>query len=326
MKRRDFLKIAGLSAAAVLHEKLLPRTWAESMEETPTPKCSQIPRRGYGNKGEKLSIIGLGGVVLMGEEQKRANRVVAEVFERGVNYFDVAPSYGDAEIKLGPALEPYRKNCFLACKTLERNRKGAERELNQTLERLRTDYIDLYQLHALTKVAKDVDAVFVKDGAMETLIEAKKTGKVRYLGFSAHSEEAALAAMERYPFDSILFPINFACWYKGDFGPRVVEKAKKNGTAILAIKATARERRPEGQKERKQFPKCWYIPLSDRKQAELGLKFALNQPITALVPPGDESMFRLALDLATGLTPLTAEEEDNLKKLAQELNPIFKRA
>ena len=108
-----------------------------------------------------------------------------------------------------------------------------EFELKRSLERLRTDHLDLYQLHALNNVKKDVDTAFSKGGAMEVFTEAKKSGQVKFLGFSAHSEEAALAAMERYDFDSVLFPVNFACHYKNGFGPKVIAKAREKGVAIL---------------------------------------------------------------------------------------------
>ena len=120
--------------------------------------------------------------------------MVRQAYEAGVNYYDVAPTYGDAQQRLSPALEPFRKNVFLACKTAERSRQGSEKELNESLRLLRTDYLDLYQLHALTS-KEDLDKAFGPDGAMETFLKAKKEGKVRYLGFSAHSVEAALAAM-----------------------------------------------------------------------------------------------------------------------------------
>jgi len=90
---------------------------------------SRLPQRQYGQSGVKLSIIGFGGIVVDGAEQQHANRLVAEAFEKGVNYFDVSPTYGDAELKLGPALKPYRKNVFLACKTGQRRREGASEEL-----------------------------------------------------------------------------------------------------------------------------------------------------------------------------------------------------
>ena len=104
-----------------------------------------MPRRKYGKNGIELSIIGFGGIVVSKSGQKHANRVVAKAVEKGINYFDVAPTYGDAELKLGPALEPYRKNNFLACKTIQRKSKPAMDELKRSLKNLRTDYFDLYQ-------------------------------------------------------------------------------------------------------------------------------------------------------------------------------------
>ncbi len=285
----------------------------------------KLPQRTYGDTGERLSIIGFGGMVVSGVEQAQANRQVAEAVDKGVNYFDVAPSYGDAEIKLGPALEPYRKNVFLACKTQERTKDGAATELRRSLQRLRTDHVDLYQLHAISDVQKDVDTVFSKGGAMEAFLEAKKEGRIRYIGFSAHSEEAALAAMERYEFDSILFPVNFATFYKGSFGPRVMEAAKSKGVARLALKALARQQWPKDDPTRRQYPKCWYQPLTERDQARLALYFTLSQPITAAIPPGDESLFRMAVELAMGFRPISQQEKQTLQQMAQSLSPIFDR-
>ena len=245
MKRRDFLKTtAGLGAAAALSKVLsnLPENTALAGQSEKGGNAPVLPKRAYGKTGVKLSIIGMGGHVMIGAEQKHANKVVAKAIEKGVNYFDVSPLYGagDAEQKLGPALEPYRKKAFLACKTVQHERKGAQTELKTSLKRLRTDYLDLYQLHGLTDLKKDVDVVFAKGGAMEVFIEAKKTGRVRHLGFSAHTVEAAMASMDRYDFDSVLFPINFACYYGGNFGKQVIEKAQQKKAAVLAIKALAR--------------------------------------------------------------------------------------
>jgi len=282
-----------------------------------------LPRREFGKTGIHLSTIGMGGMVVRDAQQEHVNRIVAEFVERGVNYFDVAPSYGDAEIKLGPALEPYRKNAFLACKSGQRTAKGVEVELKKSLETLRTNYFDLYQLHAITDVAQDVDAVFARGGAMEYLIDAKKSGVVRYLGFSAHSVEAAFAAMDRFTFDSILLPVNFATYYKGNFGSQMLAKAQSKGVARLALKALARQKWPERSLERKNYPKCWYQPLTDPRQIELALRFTLSQPVTAALPPGDEALFRLALDLAPRFAPLTTAELKELELLASTLDPIF---
>ncbi len=327
MKRRDFLKTAAFSSAALaLEGKMIQAKTSDSVQDESSSSASSLPRRPYGKTGVDLSVIGFGGIVVMNAEQEHANRVVAEAVERGVNYFDVAPSYGNAEEKLGPALEPYRKNCFLACKTTERGREEAEKEFTRSLERLRTDYFDLYQLHELSDMEEDVEAAFGKGGAMELLLEAKKAGQVRFLGFSAHSEEAALAALERYEFDSVLFPINFTTYFKGNFGPQLISKVEERGIALLALKALARQRWPEDDLQRQEYPKCWYQPVTDAQEAELALKFTLSRPVTAAIPPGEESLFRLALELAPGLKPITREEETRLAALAESLQPIFHTA
>lgn len=329
MHRREFLRNGTLAAGTVVAAGILGRSSGAAGADGPGGDSSnpaKLPRRPYGTTGERLSIIGFGGIVVSGVEQDHAGRVVAQAVEKGVNYFDVAPTYGDAEIKLGPALEPYRKDVFLACKTTQRTKEGAAAELKESLRRLRTDHLDLYQLHAITDVQKDVDAAFGPGGAMEVFLEAKKQGQVRHLGFSAHSEEAALAAMERYDFDSILFPVNFATFYEGGFGPRVIEAARSKGVAILALKAMARQKWPQDDPQRQRYSKCWYQPLTDRREAGLGLYFTLSQPVTAAIPPGDESLFQMALDLAMGFRPVSEQEKETLRTMARSLNPIFTRS
>lgn len=285
-----------------------------------------LARRAYGNTGIELSIIGFGGIIVSGMEQASADRCVAQAVERGVNYFDIAPSYGDAEHQLGPALEPYRQDVFLACKTTHRDAAGARAELEQSLATLRTDYFDLYQLHALTKIDKDVDAAFAADGIMPMLIEEKRAGRIRHIGFSAHSTQAAMAAMERYDFDSILFPINFATYYESDFGPQVIPRAQQIGAARLALKAMAKGKWQEGDPRRAQYKNCWYEPLFDRELASLALRFTLSQPITAALPPGAEDLFWTAMDIAEDFKPLEEGEYEQLRAMARQVEPIFSAA
>ncbi len=271
----------------------------------------------------ELSILGFGGVAVIGLEQKEANRIVAEAIERGVNYFDVAPSYGngEAEEKLGLALEPYRDEVFLACKTLCRDAEGAEKELEQSLKRLHTDRLDLYQFHSV-KTLEDVEQIFAPHGAAELFQKAREEGRVRFLGFSAHTVEAALAMLGRFQFDSVLFPINFVCYAQGDFGPQVIERAKEKGMSRLAIKALAYTTWPEGAE--RDYPKCWYRPASNRELARQALRFTLSEDITAAVGPADERLFRLALELAEDFKPLSPEEREQLLVSTEGLEPIFK--
>ena len=151
---------------------------------------------------------------------------------------------------------------------------------------------------------------------MEVFIEAKKQGQVRHLGFSAHSVEAAITAMDRYDFDSVLFPVNFASVIKGNFGTQILDHAIKKGVARLALKAMARQHWQQGDARKADFKKCWYEPLIDPKEIELGLRYTLSQPVTAAIPPGDEKLFRTAMDLAPDLKPLAQEDEAEVRKLA----------
>jgi aryl-alcohol dehydrogenase-like predicted oxidoreductase len=314
MERREILRMASTASALGLFPAGL-----SGVEREVRP--GQLERRSLGRTGEKLSVLGFGGVVVMNVTAEQAAQSVRLAIDRGVNYFDVAPSYGNAEEMLGPALEPFRKDVFLACKTGERRREGAEKELARSLQRLRTDHFDLYQLHHVTTL-DEVETIFGAGGAIEALEAARKAGRVRYLGFSAHSVEAALALMERFSFDTILFPVNFRMWSTGSFGPQVLDKAREKGLGILALKAMANRAVPEGQP--KPVEKCWYEPLTERDLAYLGLRFTLAHPVTAAIPPGNEGLFAMALDLAREISPLRPEEADELKRRAGEGEPVFR--
>lgn len=282
-----------------------------------------MERRVLGGTGAELSIVGFGGVALVQKTQAEADALVAEVIDHGVNYFDVAPSYGseqETEIRLGGALVGKRDSVFVACKTGMRTREGAEAELHRSLKHLKTDYFDLYQLHAITTL-EEMETVFAPGGAMEVFIEAREKGLVKHLGFSAHSVEAAFYAMEHFDFDSALFPINFVTFYEGNFGPQIISKAQDHGVARLALKAMAKTHwAPDATRD---YPHCWYEPITDPHWSELALRFTLSQPITAAVPPGDERLVRWAVEFANRFKPITSEEVQSLQEYAQSLKPIF---
>ena len=283
-----------------------------------------MQRRPFGDKPEQLSIIGFGGIVVMGAEQPEANRRVRDAFDRGVNYYDVAPSYGDAEERLGPALVGLRDEVFLACKTTQRTKEGAEEELNRSLARLQTDRFDLYQLHAVSSV-DEAEACLAPGGALETFVAARAVGKVRYLGFSAHSAEAAVLLMERFDFDSILFPCNYTTFYHGNFGSQILETAQKRDVARLALKAMARRPWREDS-DRSVVQNAWYEPHLDPDGAEAALRWTLSMPVTAAIPPGDPRLFRWALDFAERYQPLTDAERTAIEERAYEDQPLFTAA
>ncbi len=279
-----------------------------------------LPRRTYGRHQDRLSIIGLGGIVVAQLSQPEADRIVGDAFDRGVNYFDVAPTYMDAEDRLGPALRPYRQQAFLACKTEKRMAAEAEAALQTSLRKLQTDHFDLYQLHGLQSL-DEAQACFASGGAMETLIAARERGLTRYLGFSAHSVEAALFCLKQFPFDSVLFPLSWPAYYAGRFGPQVVDAAASSGAAVLALKAMARRPWPDG--AAREYPKCWYEPFDDPSEAERALRWTLSLPVTAAVPPGNPRLFELALRVAERFEPMTDAEIETIQAATNAATPLF---
>jgi aryl-alcohol dehydrogenase-like predicted oxidoreductase len=316
MKRREFIKT---TAAAVPVISMFP---ADLTGITRMSLPGKIEKRSLGRTGQMLSMIGFGGILVKDATDEDSSRLVKLAIDSGINYFDVAPSYGDAEKKLGPALEPYRKNVFLACKTTERKKEGARAELEQSLKNLRTDHFDLYQLHAVTTLA-DVDTIFNPGGAMETYLEARKEGKIRFIGFSAHSVEAAMALMDKFDFDTILFPVNYAIWNAGNFGPQVLARAKEKNMGILALKSMAKGPWLQGA-DRSKYQKCWYEPFTDEEDIRMGLRFTLSHPVTAAITPGEAELFRIALKVSDTLVPLTNEEAQAIKERGLKGNPLFR--
>jgi len=320
MQRREFIKTTLPVAASVVSGY-----WSQ-VEAAVGKSSAQMPKRLY-KDNVHLSVIGFGGIVLVGQTQQAGNNEVARAFDRGINYYDVAPSYGkgEAEEKLGPALMPYRDKVFLACKTQKRDAAGAREELENSLRKLKTDHFDLYQLHAMSK-AEDVDRVFAPGGAMELFLKAREEGKVKYLGFSAHNEEVGLELLERFSFDSVLFPVNYVCFAVSGWGERLLAKAKEKNAARLALKALAYT--PWESREAKSdslHQKCWYRPIDDVELVRSALRFTLSEDITSAIPPGSEQIYRLAETMGAEFKPLSAKERKNLLASAANLTPLFPR-
>jgi len=281
------------------------------------------PKRELGKTGEKLSIIGLGGIVVRDATPEEARQRVRFAIDGGVNYFDVSPTYGDAEIKLGPALAPYRDRVFLACKTVKRDAEGAAAQLARSLERLQTDHLDLYQFHGLDSM-QDLETVLGPGGAMEVFLKARDDGRIRFIGFSCHTEATALAVMDRFDFDTILWPVNCTCYLNGDFGPRAVAEANSRNMGVLAIKSMARSPWPDDNVAARPNPKCWYMPWQNDDERELALRFTLSENITAAVPPGDEGLFAKAVEFAQGFTPASDADRREIERMVKGITPIFK--
>lgn len=282
-----------------------------------------MQQREYGNTGEMLSIAGFAGIVVSGVSAKQAADDVAWSIDHGVNYFDVAPAYGNAQEMLGPALEPYRNDVFLACKTKHRDAKTAREDLENSLRLLRTDRFDLYQLHSMT-TPDDLEQATGPGGVLEMVDRARGEGLVRHIGFSAHSSEVAVELMDRFHFDSVLFPVNWVNYFESGFGPEIMKKAQAEGTARLALKGMASHKLDDPAHRVRE--KCWYHPLEDSGMAEMALRFTLSQPITAAIPPGDPELYRRAVEICERFVPVNEDETEALREKAHGLPPIFELA
>lgn len=249
--------------------------------------------RTLGKTGYKVSAVIYGGIISMDVGQPASDRFVAQAIDAGVNYFDVAPSYGDAEEKLGNSLQPYRSKVYVACKTTRRTARDAETELRRSLQILHTDYFDNYQLHAMTTPA-DVESAFGPGGIMDLLVPLRQQGVLRCLGISAHSEQAALRCLDLYPFDTVLFPMNYQLDLGSRFGQQLAVRKSTDGFGLLGMKSLI-ERAWTGEDERKNssYPKSWCKPFDADAPAlrQAAMRYSLAMGSDVLVPPGNEECF-----------------------------------
>jgi predicted aldo/keto reductase-like oxidoreductase len=257
--------------------------------------------------------------------QKEADQVMELVLARGVNHIDVAPSYADAELRLGPWLEKYRDRFFLGCKTQLRDRQEARAELHRSLELLRVDCFDLFQLHAVTTI-EELEACFAPGGSLEALVQARDEGLTRYLGITTHGLQAPavlIEALNRFDFDSLLFTLNFQMWadeaYRRDVS-RLMQIAEERDVGTMVIKTWARG--PWGEQEPRYH--TWYEPFDDVEMIEKALRFNLSQPVTGVVNAGDARLLPMILDAAERFRPMDRAEQAALLATAGEYEPLFK--
>ena len=274
--------------------------------------------RSFGKTGFDISAVSYGGIVSMDDGQEASDRYVSWAVEQGINYFDVAPSYGDAQEKLGNSLVPYRNRIHLACKTAERLLAPAEKEMRESLRMLHTDHFDVYQLHAISSM-EDVETAFGPGGVMEMVRKMKESGLAANVGITAHNEDAALKCLELYDFDTVLFPFNWFMNMEHGMGSRLIRAAKERNMGVLAMKAFI-ERKWESPEEKKNspFPKSWCKPIDveDRDFGVAAMKYALSLGVDTLVPPGNIASFTFAVEHIDEClrNPLTPEDRAYLER------------
>jgi aryl-alcohol dehydrogenase-like predicted oxidoreductase len=197
-----------------------------------------LPRRRLGGTGRDVTPFGLGGEGVLRTHGRMAEavRVIHRALDMGVTYCDTAPAYASSQDYYGAALGERRRDVFLASKTHDRTRDGSLRLLDDSLRRLRTEYLDLWQLHDL-RTLHDLDRIFARGGALEALVQARAEGRVRHLGLTGHHDPAILlAAMERFDFDTVLVALNAADVHRLSFARTVLPEAARRGMGIIGMK------------------------------------------------------------------------------------------
>ena len=304
--RRRFLQAGLVSAGAALARPLLQGQAAAAPPAPDDAAADRIPRRPLGKTGERVSAIGIGGYTLANAPtREEAVRIVHEAVDAGVTFFDNAWEYheGRSEEWMGEALKGRRDKVFLMTKvcTHGRDKKVALKQLEESLKRLQTDHLDLWQIHECVYY-NDPERHFAKGGVVEALDEAKKQGKVRFVGFTGHKDPAIHLKMlaHDYPFDTVQMPLNCFDGTYRSFEQRVLPEVNKRGLAALGMKSMGGDGQPI---------------LHGIVTPEEALRYAMSLPVAVTISGIDSlEVLRQNLAVARGFTPLTPEETEALRR------------
>ena len=286
-----------------------------------------IEKQLFGKTGHLSSRVIFGAAALGAMSQDRAESTFEVLDKFGINHIDVAASYGDAELRLGPILESRRSDFFLATKTGLRTKNEAKDQLKRSLERMQVDNVDLIQLHNLTK-QNEWNVAMGSDGALEGLIEAKKEGLVKNIGVTGHGTFAAsmhLQSLQTYDFDSVLLPHNFSMMsqeqYKSDF-EELYSLARSKEVAIQTIKSIALRRWTEEDEEKRY---SWYRPITDKHPLKRAVDCTLSVDGLFLNSSSDATLLEVLLSAAAEpvIEPSDEQMQDDYRELKME--PLFVR-
>ena len=283
-----------------------------------------MERRRLGRTGQMSTVVAFGSAGIGRVDQETADRAIQTALDFGVNHFDVAPRYGEAELRLKPWMPRIRGKIFLGCKTAQRTRDTAKADLHRSLERLGTDRLDLYQLHVVCK-RHELDECTAKGGALEALIEAREEGIVRWLGITGHTHDAPathLEALRRFDFDTVMFPLNFVLWsipeYRRD-AQALLDACRQKDVGAQVIKTLAKD--PWG--DRPRTHSTWYEPFTDQATIDQAVAFNLSQPVTTLCSTGDVTILPKFLAAAERFRPLTPDAQEALLATAHQYHTPF---
>ena len=283
-----------------------------------------IPKAIFGRTGHLSTRTLFGAAALSQVSQAEADQTLELLLAHGVNHIDTAASYGNAEQRLGPWMATHRDQFFLATKTEQRTRQGAWEELQRSLERLRVDYVDLWQMHVLVDPA-GWETAMGPGGALDAFIEARRQGLVRYLGVTGHGVNAAAMhqrSLEQFDFDSVLLPYNPAMMrnpqYAADF-EALLAHCQQHNVAVQTIKSLTR--RPWGSQP--QTHATWYEPLTEPAAVQAAVDWVLARPGLFLNTVGDIHLLPAVLEAASRFDPATNQTEAAARLAPYTLEPLF---
>jgi aryl-alcohol dehydrogenase-like predicted oxidoreductase len=286
-----------------------------------------MEKRPFGATGHLSSAAIFGGVALADVSQKKANEVLETLLDYGVNHIDVAPAYGDAELRIGPWMDEHREDFFLATKIHEREYGPAMRQIENSLSRLRTEELDLLQMHSLT-TDEEWEKAFSSGGALEAMVEAKKEGVVNYLGVTGHTLKAPsshLRSLKEYDFDSVLLPCNYPLMqnpeYASDFN-ELIGVCKERNVAVQAIKSVAQRLWKD---EEEQTMDTWYKPLEDGTHIEKAIHWVLDENPVFIPTPGETEILSEVLAAADSYSPGSGPSEEEMERMVGEadMKPLW---
>jgi aryl-alcohol dehydrogenase-like predicted oxidoreductase len=272
--------------------------------------------RPLGETGQESSIMTFGAIALSHLEQSGADHMMELLVRNGVNHVDVAPTYGDAELKLGPKLRQHREDLFLGCKTQERTYDAAREELHRSLDRLGVETIDLYQFHAVES-EDDIETIARADGALEAFRDAKAEGLIEHIGMTSHDEPALICeALERIEdLESVMFPLNPVLVGADDTDyEAVLDRADELDVGTLAIKGFAKQpwpSDPELHSDDRPYA-SWYEPVDTPRAIRQRFDFAAAKGVTSVVNPGDPQLVAMVLDAARRYDGMDADHQRRL--------------
>ena len=281
----------------------------------------RMKRRRLGRTGHMSSIVTLGCASLSKVTQEEADKITELALSHGVNHFDVAPMYGEAELRLRPCMKEHRDEIFLACKTAKRTKKEAAEELRRSLKRMGVDFIDLYQFHWLDD-PEHLEIAFGPDGALQAMLEARDKGIIKYIGITSHRPPTIIEALKRFDLDTVQLPLNFVLKKhlqpENDYEP-VLKIAKETDIGIIIMKAFVKQ----SWSTEKHAYKTGYEPFDNQTEIDQCLRFALSQKITTVVSAGDILLVPKIIDAAARYRKLTVNEQTRLIESAACLKPLF---